>query len=179
MGPEARSVPRMLVQVTFPLAAAAACGRLRRNFQGYVASDSPWVVGVGASAISSLPRGFTQNVVSATRYVAAVETGGLATARGLCLSDADRLRGEIIDRLMCLNAADIGSICQRHQVRPAEFLAGVDALSCCRATICRSRIGAVRWSASYALPSTATLRWAADGTRPPSRGTVISIYQLV
>ena len=111
-----------------PLATAAATGRLRRNFQGYVVSDSPWVVGLGASAISSLPRGFTQNVASAARYIAALETGEFATARGLCLSDADRLRGEIIDRLMCVNAADIGSICRRHRVRPAEFLAGIDSL---------------------------------------------------
>jgi oxygen-independent coproporphyrinogen III oxidase len=111
-----------------PLATAAATGRLRRNFQGYVVSDSPWVVGFGASAISSLPCGFTQNAASAARYIAAIETGELATARGLRLSDADRLRGEIIDRLMCVNAADIGSICRRHGVRPAEFLAGIDAL---------------------------------------------------
>ncbi len=43
-----------------PLALAAGSGRLQRNFQGYVADESPWVIGIGASAISSLPRGFSQ-----------------------------------------------------------------------------------------------------------------------
>lgn len=110
------------------LATAVACGRLRRNFQGYVASESPWVVGFGASAISSLPRGYTQNAAAAGRYVAAIEAGLLATERGLQLCYDDRLRGEIIDRLMCVNAADIGEICRRHEVGPAEFLAGIDTL---------------------------------------------------
>ena len=110
------------------LATAAACGRLRRNFQGYVVSDSPWVIGVGASAISSLPRGFTQNEAAGGRYVATIEAGQMATVRGLELCDEDRLRGEIIDRLMCLNAVDVGGICRRHDVRPAKFLAGIEEL---------------------------------------------------
>jgi oxygen-independent coproporphyrinogen III oxidase len=111
-----------------PLATAAACGRLRRNFQGYVVSDSPWVVGIGASAISSLPRGFTQNAAAAGRYTALIETGTFATVRGLELSESDRLRGEIINRLMCVNSADLGDICRRHAVRPASFLAGIEEL---------------------------------------------------
>ena len=111
-----------------PLATAAACGRLRRTFQGYVASDAPWVVGIGASAISSLRGGFTQNVASAGRYVAALEAGTLATARGVALDDTDRLRGEIINRLMCVNAVDVGAVCREHDVRPADFLAGIEAL---------------------------------------------------
>ena len=47
------------------LARAAAHRRLRRNFQGYVADETPWVVGVGASAISCLPQGYTQNAARA------------------------------------------------------------------------------------------------------------------
>lgn len=111
-----------------PLATAAACGRLRRTFQGYVVSDDPWVVGLGASAISSLPGGFTQNLTSAGHYAAALEAGALATARGVALDATDRLRGEIINRLMCVNAVDVGALCREHNVRPAEFLAGIEAL---------------------------------------------------
>ncbi len=96
--------------------------------QGYVADESPWVVGVGASAISSLPDGYAQNAAAADRYIAALEAGGLATARGTALSDADRLRGEIIERLMCLQAVDLSEICRRHRVEPASFLADIDAL---------------------------------------------------
>jgi oxygen-independent coproporphyrinogen-3 oxidase len=110
------------------LAKADAGGRLRRTFQGYVADDTPWVVGLGASAISSLPDGYAQNVAAADRYGAALESGSLATARGVALSDADRLRGEIIGKLMCLQAVDLAEVCRRHHVDPASFLAGIGAL---------------------------------------------------
>lgn len=110
------------------LAKADAAGRLRRTFQGYVADESPWVVGIGASAISSLPKGYAQNLAAADRYEAALEAGGLATARGVALTDDDRLRGEIITQLMCLRAVDLAEVCQRHRVEPMSFLADIDAL---------------------------------------------------
>jgi oxygen-independent coproporphyrinogen-3 oxidase len=110
------------------LASADADGRLRRTFQGYVADESPWVVGIGASAISSLPEGYVQNMAAAERYIAALEAGGLATARGVALSDVDRLRGEVINRLMCLQAVDLAEICRRHHVEPASFLADIGGL---------------------------------------------------
>ena len=110
------------------LAKAEACGRLRRTFQGYVADESPWVVGIGASAISSLPGGYAQNAAAADRYVAALESGALATVRGVALSDADRLRGEIINRLMCLQEVDLAEVCHRHRVEPVSFLADIETL---------------------------------------------------
>ena len=51
------------------LARAAASGTLRRTFQGYVADASPWVVGIGASAISSLPAGYSQNAADVAAYM--------------------------------------------------------------------------------------------------------------
>ncbi len=105
-----------------PLATAAGCGRLRRSFQGYVVEEQPSVVGLGASAISSLPRGYTQNAPDASTYRTAVEAGGFATTRGLALTAADRLRGEIIERLMCSFSVDLGEVCRRHDVSPQAFI---------------------------------------------------------
>lgn len=113
---------------TDPLATAAGRGLLRRSFQGYVVDEQPWVVGLGASAISSLPRGYTQNAADAARYRTLMEAGSFATVRGLELSDADRLRGEIIERLMCTFAVDLGAICRRHDASPEDVLAGAEAL---------------------------------------------------
>lgn len=110
------------------LAKADASGRLRRTFQGYVADETPWVVGLGASAISSLPGGYAQNIATADRYGAALESGSLATARGVAFTDTDRLRGEIISKLMCLQSVDLSEVCQRHHVEPMSFLADIDAL---------------------------------------------------
>jgi oxygen-independent coproporphyrinogen-3 oxidase len=83
------------------LTRAAAQRRLRRNFQGYVAEETPWVVGVGASAISCLPQGYTQNAARAAAYTAAIDADGLATVRGIAWSAIDRLHGDIINELMC------------------------------------------------------------------------------
>jgi oxygen-independent coproporphyrinogen III oxidase len=97
------------------LALAASERRLRRSFQGYVADDSPWVVGIGASAISSLPRGYVQNTAQTAAYMDAVERSGLATARGIAWSAADRLRGAIISELMCHFEVDLEAVCLRHE----------------------------------------------------------------
>lgn len=111
------------------LARAAAGGTLRRNFQGYVADDASWVVGVGASAISSLPRGFSQNAADPARYMAAAEAGSFATARGIALDEDDRLRGEIIQKLMCNHRVDLAECCRSYRVDPSDFLARVEGLS--------------------------------------------------
>ncbi len=110
------------------LAVAAHDRKLKRNFQGYVADEAPWSVGVGASAISSLPRGFSQNAVDVATYMAALGDGGFATSRGIGLTSDDRLRASIIGRLMCENRVDLRSECLRFHVDPEAFLASIDDL---------------------------------------------------
>jgi oxygen-independent coproporphyrinogen-3 oxidase len=111
------------------LALAAARYRLRRNFQGYVADESPWVVGIGASAISCLPQGYTQNAPQAATYRTAIDRGGLATVRGIAWSGADRLRGDIISELMCHFEVDLADICQRHGTPVQPLLSDVPTLA--------------------------------------------------
>lgn len=108
------------------LARAAEDGTLHRNFQGYVADRAAFVAGIGASAISSLPRGFTQNAADPSRYMAAVTAGGFATARGIALTRDDRLRGAIIERVMCQNAVDLDAACREYHVDPEAFRASLD-----------------------------------------------------
>lgn len=110
------------------LATAADRGRLRRSFQGYVAVDQPSVVGLGASAISSLPHGYTQNIADPGRYQSMIEAGCFASARGLELTDADRLRGEIIEKLMCSFSVDLDDVCRRHGASARAFVSEVAAL---------------------------------------------------
>lgn len=84
-----------------PLAVAARTGRLHRNFQGYCTDDADVLLGFGASAIGCLPQGYVQNEPVIGRWENAIAGGELATVRGIALEDEDRLRGEIIERLMC------------------------------------------------------------------------------
>jgi oxygen-independent coproporphyrinogen-3 oxidase len=83
------------------LAVAAREGRLRRNFQGYTDERCQTIVGLGLSSISQYVQGYAQNHPSTGEYGRRVLAGELATVRGIALSDDDRVRGWVIERLMC------------------------------------------------------------------------------
>ena len=89
------------------LAVAARTGTLRRNFQGYTADDATALIGLGASAIGRLGQGFVQNAPDTAGYSGAIGSGRFAIARGLALSADDRIRGRIIESLMCNLECDI------------------------------------------------------------------------
>ena len=92
------------------LALAAREKRLRRNFQGYTTDEADALIGLGASAIGRLPQGFVQNAPDLAGYARAVEAGRFATVKGIALSDDDRLRASIIERLMCDLEVDLDAI---------------------------------------------------------------------
>ncbi|MDE3113998.1 MAG: coproporphyrinogen III oxidase, partial [Pseudomonadota bacterium] len=83
------------------LAVAQREGRLARNFQGYTDDTAPALIGLGASSISALPQGYAQNMTEVPEWRKAIEAGTLPVARGIALTDDDRLRRAIIERLMC------------------------------------------------------------------------------
>ncbi|RUU14882.1 oxygen-independent coproporphyrinogen III oxidase [Mesorhizobium sp. M7A.T.Ca.TU.009.01.3.2] len=83
------------------LAVAARTGCLRRNFQGYTEDRCETLIGLGPSSISQFRQGYAQNIPSTAEYGRMVSDGGLAAVRGIELSDDDRVRGWIIERLMC------------------------------------------------------------------------------
>jgi len=83
------------------LCMAARERRLRRNFQGYTTDNADALIGLGASAIGRMPQGFVQNAPDLAGYSRAVAAGHFPIVKGLTLSDDDRLRSDIIERLMC------------------------------------------------------------------------------
>ena len=89
------------------LAIAAREQRLHRNFQGYTTDEADALLGLGASSISRLPQGHVQNAVDMGSYGRAIAGGRLATIKGLAFSDDDKLRGAIIERLMCDMRVDL------------------------------------------------------------------------
>jgi len=89
------------------LAVAAREKRLRRNFQGYTTDAADALIGIGASSIGKLPEGFVQNAPDLAGHARAIAAGRFATVKGLALTDDDRLRGAIIERLMCDLAVDL------------------------------------------------------------------------
>jgi len=57
-----------------------------------------------------------QNEVAIGRYAQSIATGQLATAKGYRLTADDRLRAEIIERVMCDFSVDLAAICRSHGV---------------------------------------------------------------
>ena len=92
-----------------PLARAAAEGRLRRNFQGYTTDNAPVLLGLGPSAIGSLPGGLAGNILDERNHADAVAEGRLPIARGVAITPEDRARGALIERLMCDFALDLSA----------------------------------------------------------------------
>lgn len=78
-----------------------AQGKVSRNFQGYTSDTADALIGLGTSAIGRLPQGYVQNAVTTADYVRRIEEGGLATVRGKALTNEDRVRAYVIERLMC------------------------------------------------------------------------------
>jgi len=92
------------------LAIAARTGKLHRNFQGYTTDGADALIGLGASAIGRLPQGFVQNAPAIGTYSAAIDAGRHATAKGVALSAEDRVRGRIIERILCDLEIDLETV---------------------------------------------------------------------
>ena len=105
------------------LAKAGRNGLLRRNFQGYTSDRAASLLGFGASSISAMPQGYAQNAARVPEWRQRVNAGRLATARGLVVGPDDRVRGEIIERLMCDMRVDVAGVCAAHHRSPSQFAA--------------------------------------------------------
>ncbi len=92
------------------LAVAAREGRMRRNFQGYTEDTAEVLIGFGASAISSGPAGYTQNITETGAYTQAVKEGRLPVAKGLALQGDDTLRRRVIELIMCDLHVDLAAV---------------------------------------------------------------------
>ncbi|HLX16427.1 MAG TPA: oxygen-independent coproporphyrinogen III oxidase [Bradyrhizobium sp.] len=104
------------------MAVAQREGRLHRNFQGYTTDVSNVLLGFGASAIGHLPQGYVQNEVNTRAYCETIARGKFATVKGYALTDDDRLRAEIIERIMCDFGVNLAPICVRYGSAPEALL---------------------------------------------------------
>ena len=110
------------------MAIALSEKRLHRNFQGYTTDEAPILVGFGASGIGSLPQGYVANEGSIHAYKDTIRAGRLAAVRGIGVTEDDRLRRALIERLMCDLTLDVDVVCARFGADPAQFDAALDTL---------------------------------------------------
>jgi oxygen-independent coproporphyrinogen-3 oxidase len=132
------------------LAQAAASGQLRRNFQGYTDDAADALIGLGASAISSLPQGYAQNAPRVPAYRAAIAAGDLAVARGVALDADDRLRRAAIEQVMCTMRLDLDALRAAHG-------AAADALDDAHPALAElAAIGLIAWDGRHlSVPASA------------------------
>jgi oxygen-independent coproporphyrinogen-3 oxidase len=83
------------------LALAAENRTLHRNFMGYTVKMGTDMLGVGVSAIGDVRGSFAQNVKKLSAYYRALDGGAFPVEKGYLLDDDDRIRREVITRLMC------------------------------------------------------------------------------
>jgi oxygen-independent coproporphyrinogen III oxidase len=105
-----------------PLALAFRSGELRRNFQGYTTDTADALIGLGASSIGRLPGGYVQNAVLISDYQKRVAAGRLPIVRGYALTGEDRVRGAIIERLMCDRRVDLDAVCAEFGSAPEQVI---------------------------------------------------------
>lgn len=96
-----------------PLVAAMRNGTMRRNFQGYTTDTAFTLIGFGASSISRTASGYAQNLPDNAGWQRRIRAGELPVARGKAINAVDRMRGEVIESILCFFKADLAAIAER------------------------------------------------------------------
>jgi oxygen-independent coproporphyrinogen-3 oxidase len=74
---------------------------LHRNFQGYTTKSGCDLYAMGVSSISGLEDAYAQNWRDLPLYYEAIDSGRWPTMRGMRVSNEDKLRRSVINRILC------------------------------------------------------------------------------
>jgi oxygen-independent coproporphyrinogen-3 oxidase len=91
-------------------------GSLQRNFQGYSTRSGVEICGFGISSISQGAHGYRQNVKDLESYRARLERGQLPIAKGYALTAEDKIRADVIMRLMCDLSLDFEAMSKKWEI---------------------------------------------------------------
>lgn len=103
------------------LTSAQKLGQLKRNFQGYTDDQSEVLIGLGASSISRFPQGYAQNAPATSVHTKAIREGVFSTVRGHVFRGEDKLRGRLIESLMCDFRIESREILADFDISPAAL----------------------------------------------------------
>ena len=87
------------------------------------------LIGFGASSIGAMPGGYVQNDPAIDQYGEAVRAGRLPIVKGKRLSADDRMRRDLIERLMCDLSVDLDEIASRHGMNADLFAPDLEKLA--------------------------------------------------
>jgi oxygen-independent coproporphyrinogen-3 oxidase len=98
-------------------------GTLYRNFQGYSTHADCDLIGLGATSIGMVGPSYAQNVRSLDEYYQRIDSGRLAVFRGVELNRDDRLRRDVITRLICHFTLPLAEVEKRWGIVFNEYFA--------------------------------------------------------
>jgi oxygen-independent coproporphyrinogen-3 oxidase len=96
-------------------------GTLYRNFQGYSTHANCDLVGIGSTSIGMVGPSYAQNMRSLDEYYGRIDNERLAIFRGIELTDDDKIRRDVITRLICHFSLDYSAIEQRWNIDFVEY----------------------------------------------------------
>ncbi len=105
------------------LAVAQRDGTLYRNFQGYSTHSECDLIGIGSTSIGMVGDSYAQNLKELDDYYAAIDAGKLAIFRGVDLDKDDKLRRDVITRLICHFELDKAAVEAIHGINFNEYFA--------------------------------------------------------
>ena len=98
-------------------------GDLHRNFQGYSTHAECDLIGLGVSSISSVADCYSQSHHGLGSYYDCIDQDRLPVLRGLTLDADDRLRRDVINRLMCFGKLEMAAVEAEHRIDFADYFA--------------------------------------------------------
>lgn len=103
------------------LTTALRQNQLNRNFQGYTDDNAPYLLALGASAISRLDSTYIQNEIYIPQYREKVRKDSLPVSKYYQSTPEDKLRGTIIKGLMCSLSVNPITEAQRLEMDHHDF----------------------------------------------------------
>ncbi len=113
-----------------PLSVAFLQQKLHRNFQGYTLNLAEDMLGFGVTSIGYCRDAYIQNIKDLEQYYRALDADLLPVHRGKVLSDEDRLRRWVINKLMCQFEMDREVFEQTYGVAFDEYFVNEQASVC-------------------------------------------------
>ncbi|MGD8397085.1 MAG: coproporphyrinogen III oxidase, partial [Candidatus Eiseniibacteriota bacterium] len=97
--------------------------RLHRNFMGYTVKAGTDMVGLGISAIGDVQGSYAQNQRKLSRYYEALDAARFPIERGYLLAQDDRIRREVITRIMCNFVVEAAEVEERFGIHFNRYFA--------------------------------------------------------
>ncbi len=103
--------------------------RLYRNFQGYSTNAGTDLYAMGITSISQFGDIYAQNVKTEKEYFDKLDNGSIPTYKGYKMNDDDKLRKDVIMKVMCDFELDFAEIENKYGIEFEKYFAwGLDNL---------------------------------------------------